>query len=146
MTGKIREILKYPDPKLLVRSTEVAVFDDSLRDLALDLFETSVNVPWGKAVGLAAPQIGVNLRVFIANNQVFVNPEITHYSSERRMQLEGCYSLEDNRFSYRVSRARFIDLTWQDLSGRPHKKRFSRADAQVIQHGYDHLEGRLCCG
>lgn len=144
LKGTSREIVKYPHPALLKPSDEVTVFDEALKELALDLFATGASVEWGRAVGMAAPQIGVNKRVFIAFNQIFVNPVITAKSTETRKQREGCYSLKDKKFDYEVQRYRWVFIKWQDLNGKAYRKRFSRAEAQVIQHLMDHLDGVLC--
>src|SRR5262249_515929 len=102
---------------------------------------------WGEPVGLAAPQVGRNIRVFIALNEVYINPELTPVEeSAITVHSEGCYSLEKDRFDYQVPRYNEIILRWQNKKGKCRKERVKGFRAQVIQHEYDHLEGRLCSG
>ena len=102
---------------------------------------------WGKPVGLAAPQVGRNIRVFIALNEVYINPELTPVvESGITVHEEGCYSLEKERYDYKVPRYNEIVLKWQNKKGKWRQERIKGFRAQVIQHEYDHLEGRLCSG
>ncbi len=98
-----------------------------------------------KGVGLAAPQIGLSLRVAVAEvaNKVytFINPEITSYSQEKILFEEGCLSLPGEYFS--IVRAERVTVKYRDERGLPKKLRASGLLAIVIQHELDHLEGIL---
>src|SRR5258708_17600065 len=104
MTNTI-EILKYPHHTLTHVSTPIettdGVFDKNheLYYLVPDLFNALMSVQWGMAVGFAAPQIGVNKRVFIPLGEVYVNPEVLLKSVGAPLtKKEGCYSLQNNNF------------------------------------------------
>lgn len=95
-------------------------------------------------VGVAAPQIGYNKRIFIAEGEVFINPQLRRCSKNKSTLIEGCLSLRGKGI-FSVPRSAVILLQWVDLGGRQRIKSFTGAMAQVIQHEYDHLEGRLIC-
>lgn len=142
------ELIKYPD-KILTIKSEVVAITPEVKKFVLDMFDFMHNeLPkWGKAVGLAAPQVGKNWRIFIALNEVFINPEITWIpKGGENYCKEGCFSLDAGRFDYPTKRAYKIKLKWQDLDGNWHEDMFGGFKCQVIQHEYDHIEGRLCCG
>ena len=136
---KIYEILKYPDPVLSKPCKPVKKFDDKLIVLIGDMWATMNAVKWGKPVGLAAPQIGKSIQLFIANGKVFINPVITWKTrAPYSVEKEGCYSGPANEFND-VPRCPSIRLTWQDEHGVQHDERFNGFKAHVIQHEYDHL-------
>lgn len=138
------KVLKYPNKKLLTKSTDVA----DMREAAIIVFklkEAMAEQTWGAAVGFAAPQIGINKRVFIACGEVFINPLMAkHEKGGEARNREGCYSLVDNKFDYPVMRSRAVRITWRDLDGVQHVKNFAGFKSKVIQHEYDHIEGKLC--
>lgn len=138
-------ILKYPHPSLLKVSEPITNFNGELTSIVSKLRQAMASPPWGKALGMSAPQIGVNKRVFIALGMVFVNPVIVAKSPEMRVMMEACYSLEDKK-SYSVQRYRWIVLEWYTERAEYKKRRWSRFDAEVIQHEFSHLEGKLCSG
>ncbi|HWO02320.1 MAG TPA: peptide deformylase [Blastocatellia bacterium] len=141
------ELVTYPDPILFKRSEPVEITKE-LRDFIdrMGLFMKN-ELTWGKPVGLAAPQVGRSVRVFIALDQVYINPELTFVEEAgTAVHEEGCYSLERDRFDYKVTRHNEIVLQWQNRKGKHRQERITGFRAQVIQHEYDHLEGRLCCG
>lgn len=135
-------IIHYPDPRLRKKSTPIAKFDEELAALVermLALMET------GKGVGLAAPQVGVNKRLFVMNstgepdgNRVFVNPVLrdAHGSIESE---EGCLSLPG--INVQVKRAQECHLTAQDIEGNPIELDLTDLEARICQHEYDHLNG-----
>lgn len=139
-----RPILKFPDQILLTKSITVDEIDGPVRRVVEDLRDTAAAVDWGRAVGLAAPQIGVNWRIFLALGQVFINPTLLGVHGRVTIRKEGCYSLEPRRFDYEAPRCRSITIGWMDLDGKEHRKRFHRYDAQVIQHEMEHLDGMIC--
>jgi peptide deformylase len=119
-----------------------------IREFIDDMFTfMKERLTWGKPVGLAAPQVGRNVRVFIALNQVYINPELTPIEeSGSTVHEEGCYSLEKDRYDYKVERYNEILVKWQNRKGKWRTERVKGLRAQVIQHEFDHLEGRLCSG
>ncbi|MDQ6986811.1 MAG: peptide deformylase [Mariprofundaceae bacterium] len=145
----ICEILTYPDAAL--REVTRHVDDpqsDEVRQLVQDLADTMYNAP---GVGLAAPQIGVFLRVAITDTrwreedgvrdlQVWINPEILYREGETVYE-EGCLSVpgiyED------IKRSMTIGLRWLDLEGNRHEADFNDFQAVALQHEFDHLDGRL---
>jgi peptide deformylase len=142
----IREIVKYPDP-ILQRATEkIAQFDEELRTLAADMFESMYKA---QGIGLAAPQIGVSKRITVidlSNQQnpddkiILVNPEIVHREGKQNEE-EGCLSLPDIRD--KVTRAAKVKVRAQDLEGNPIELEGSELLARAFQHEIDHLDGIL---
>lgn len=141
------ELVKYPDPILFKKSEPVEITKE-VKDFIDQMFVfIKDELTWGKPVGLAAPQVGKNIRVFVALDQVYINPELTPVEeSGTTRHKEGCYSLEKDRFDYEVERYNEIVLKWQNKKGKWRQERIKGFRAQVIQHEYDHLEGRLCSG
>jgi peptide deformylase len=142
----IREIVKYPDPILQRPTEKVTEFDDELRKLAADMFESMYKAI---GIGLAAPQIGVGKRITVIDlsNQkdpkdkiVLVNPEIVHKEG-KQVEEEGCLSLPDIRD--KVSRAMKVKVKAQDLEGKPIELEGTELLARAFQHEIDHLDGIL---
>ncbi len=149
----VREILKMGDPRLLRVAAPVREFDTpALHELVRDMFETMAA---NDGAGLAAPQIGVDLRLVIfgfAHNDrypeappvpqtVLVNPVITPMGDERIDGWEGCLSVPGLRGV--VPRWARIRYTGFDLQGRPIDREADGFHARVVQHECDHLIGRL---
>jgi len=141
------ELVKYPNPILFKKSEPVKI-NKELREFIDQMFHfKQEKLTWGEAVGLAAPQVGRNIRVFIALDNVYINPELTPVKEAgTAVHKEGCYSLEKDRIDYKVARYNEIVLKWQNKNGKWREERFNGFRAQVIQHEYDHLEGKLCSG
>jgi peptide deformylase len=141
------ELVKYPNPILLRKSAPVEITKELLSFIDEMFTFMKTELTWGEPVGLAAPQVGKNIRVFIALKQVYINPELTPVEEAGMTEHEeGCYSLEKDRFDYKVTRHNEIVLKWQNRKGKWRQERIKGFRAQVIQHEYDHLEGRLCSG
>ena len=148
----IRPILEVPDPRLKTVSTPVETFDDDLRTLVADMFETMYDAP---GIGLAAIQVGVPKRVLVIDLQeqedeegkpikaprVFINPEILDPSAEQSLYNEGCLSVPDQYAE--VERPASIRARWQDLDGEVHEEAMEGLMATCLQHEMDHLEGIL---
>ena len=163
----IREILEVPDPRLKQVSKPVETFDDGLRTLVADMFETMYDAP---GIGLAAIQIGVPLRVLVIDlqpedpdaepevctahgdhhhthqpvkrePQVFINPEILGVSDELSVYSEGCLSVPE--VYAEVERPAAFRARWQDLDGEVHEADLTGLMATCLQHEMDHLEGIL---
>jgi peptide deformylase len=142
----IREIVKYPDPVLQRPTEKVTEFDEELRTLAADMFESMYKAI---GIGLAAPQIGVGKRMTVIDlsNQkdpkdkiVLVNPEIVHKEG-RQVEEEGCLSLPEIRD--KVSRAAKVKVKAQDLEGKWFEMEGEELLARAFQHEIDHLDGIL---
>lgn len=135
------EIVKFPTPSLLEKSVEVDLNDKETMNFIKE-FQEFYKTLVGRAVGLAAPQVGKNIRVFIAQGDVYINPVITSKSKTIYRATEGCLSLESDVL-YEVYRHEFITIEWVDERGVIYNQKFSGFPAEVIQHEYDHLEGIL---
>lgn len=136
---------KYPDPVLLSPAEPADLFQDAAHIIAVEK-AAEKGFGWGNLLGLAAPQMGIPKRFFLALGEMYINPEITEYSDEIYVAEEGCYSLEEGRFDHKVTRSKWIIMSWTDKKGKHHTKRFEDNQAQVMQHEYDHLLGKLCSG
>ena len=148
----IRPILEVPDPRLKTVSPPVETFDEDLRTLVADMFETMYDAP---GIGLAAIQVGVPKRVLVIDLQeqedeegkpikaprVFINPEILDPSAEYSLYNEGCLSVPDQYAE--VERPASIRARWQDLDGKVHEEAMDGLMATCLQHEMDHLEGIL---
>jgi peptide deformylase len=132
------------------RAAEVSVFDQELRDLVQDLFDTMDKAP---GVGLAAPQIGVSLRVFVYSypddddtprRGVVINPSLSHSGLEpgeadEELESEGCLSVPGERFALRRGERAIIEGV--DLDENPVRIEAEGWFARVFQHEFDHLNG-----
>ena len=137
----IQPIRLFGDPVLRSRAVEVVTFDKELRTLVKDLTDTMLEAP---GAGLAAPQIGVGLRVFTWNvdGEVghLVNPSLD-LSDELQDGPEGCLSLPD--MTYDCTRARHVVATGFNVHGEPVTIEGSDYLARALQHETDHLDGVL---
>jgi peptide deformylase len=142
----IYPIVKFGNPVLEKPAAKVTVFDGELKMLVDDMFESMYAA---RGVGLAAPQIGVPLRIAVVdvtfkedpNAQiVLINPEIIHKEG-RHTQSEGCLSIPD--FRENVSRAKVATIRAQDLTGQFFEKTGDDLLARAFQHETDHLNGKL---
>ncbi|MGY1616344.1 peptide deformylase [Geodermatophilus sp. SYSU D00691] len=130
------------DPVLRRRAEEVVDFDAELRQLVADLTDT-MHAAGG--AGLAAPQIGVGLRVFTwyVDGEVghLVNPEVTAVGDEEQIDPEGCLSIPGFRFDCR--RHLYVAATGWNVHGEPVRVEGSHMLARAVQHEVDHLDGVL---
>jgi len=137
----IRPIRLFGDPVLRRRAVEVVDFDSELRQLVTDLTDTMLEAP---GAGLAAPQIGVGLRVFTWNvdGEVghLINPSLD-LSEEVQDGPEGCLSLPE--LTYDCIRALSVVATGFNMYGDPVRIEGSELLARAIQHETDHLDGVL---
>ncbi|WP_019131686.1 peptide deformylase [Peptoniphilus obesi] len=138
----IRNIRIDDDPLLRKQSREVTKFDNRLKYLVEDMFETMYHA---EGVGLAAPQVGILKRVIVIddgedNKLEMVNPVIKEMDGEE-VQIEGCLSLPHKQGS--VKRATHIVVDYYDKDN--NKKTLETRDflARIIQHEIDHLNGIL---
>jgi len=150
----ILPIVAYGDPVLRKAGKNIEKGDDSLAKLLEDMFETMYNA---SGVGLAAPQIGKSLRLFIIDGaplleddedeedkefkKVFINPEILEEEGDEWSFEEGCLSIPSIREDvYRFDQLtiRYFDENWVE-----HTETYDGLKARIIQHEYDHIEGVL---
>ncbi|WP_411285350.1 peptide deformylase [Lapillicoccus sp.] len=137
----IKDIRLFGDPLLLTPALDVTDFDRELHQLVADLTETMMDAP---GAGLAAPQIGVGLRVFTyhVDGELghLINPSLD-LSSDLQDGPEGCLSFPG--MSYDVPRALRVVAKGQDMHGEPVMLEGSEILARCIQHETDHLDGIL---
>lgn len=138
------KIIHYPDPRLKKVSQTVQTFDAELKLLAERMLELMREQ---RGVGLAAPQVGINLRLFVMNatgnpedDQVYVNPELSDAQGSEEGE-EGCLSLPD--INAKIVRDKTVRLLAYDLEGRPVQIEANGYVARVWQHEFDHLNGTL---
>jgi peptide deformylase len=148
----VRRICITGERVLHQRAAEVTSFDQDLKTLVEDMFETMDAAP---GVGLAAPQVGVGLRVFVYDyaddddnerRGVIINPELEvgEVSSEEPdwdTEAEGCLSVPGERFP--LKRADWVKVTGVDLAQRKVTIEATGWFARIFQHEFDHLDGKL---
>ncbi len=142
----IYPIVKYGDPVLETPAQTITEFNDELRTLADDMFESMYQA---HGVGLAAPQIGISRRIVVIDisfkedpnaKLVLINPEIIGQEG-KQTSGEGCLSLPD--FRENVSRANVVTVRAQDLDGQWFEKTGEGLLARAFLHETDHLNGKL---
>jgi peptide deformylase len=145
-------IVLYNHPVLRAKSEAIREDSAALQQLIDDMFDTMYEA---NGVGLAAPQIGKNLRLFVTDADVmvedtdeepfgpmvFINPEITSASEVRTVVEEGCLSLPELREN--VARPQTITIRYLDRDFNQAESEFSGWMSRVIQHELDHLDGIL---
>ena len=143
----VKKILLYPDPLLLLKSTIISKFDENLVSLSKDLTDTMYDAD---GVGLAAPQIGVNKRIFVMDCskddkekdcKIVINPVIEHSSEELGSYKEGCLSIPG--ITEEISRPKVIKVLYQNINGVFQRNTFDDLWSICFQHELDHLNGKL---
>lgn len=152
----MKPIVHIPEPILSQPAKTITSFDKKLHQLIKDMTKTLKATKRPKGVGLAAPQIGIGVRVFLTmpttNSPVraFINPEIIAFSEPKidvaqdkdaDSRLEGCLSIPD--IWGHVTRAPSVTLRYQDEMGATHEEVFDGFHATIIQHETDHTNGVL---
>ena len=145
------EITELGNPVLRIKAKRVRnVLDQAIQSLIDDMIITTKAA---NGVGLAAPQVGESLRLFIMSSYPnkrypdapemiatpVINPQIIDYSSEMIKDWEGCLSIPGIRAP--VARHKFIDVKYTDRHGQPVEERLYDFVARIFQHEYDHIEG-----
>jgi len=129
------------DPVLRQTAREITDIDDSLVRLVDDMLETMYEAP---GLGLAAPQVGVQKRLFVwdigAGPEAIVNPEIIESDGEWVFE-EGCLSVPG--LSWEIVRPKIIHIVGRDLDGNELSFEADELEARLFQHEMDHLEGTL---
>lgn len=142
----IYPIVKFGDPILEKPAAEITTFDDELKKLAEDMFESMYAA---RGVGLAAPQIGISKRIAVVDvtfkedpkaKLVLINPVIVNKEGRQR-NSEGCLSIPE--FREEVSRARTVTIRAQDLTGKFFEHTGDELLARAFLHETDHLNGKL---
>lgn len=147
----ILKVYEYGSEVLRKKAEPIENFDENLLQLIRDMKETMLEY---NGAGLAAPQVGVSKRLFVAGLPenledknspiqwyVFVNPRITHYSKEVESMEEGCLSFPELFFP--VNRSVRVTVEYQDEFGMKKTMDAEGFLARVIQHETDHLDGIL---
>lgn len=139
----ILEIVKVGDEVLKEKCTPVKEIDSSLKILTEAMFDELYEAD---GIGLAAPQIGITQRFFVVdirdgNRYVFINPEIVETSIEKGPYEEGCLSIPG--VYHDVIRPLKVKVQARDADGKLFNLSADGLLARVIQHEYDHLEGKL---
>jgi len=151
----IRRIYETPDAVLREISKPVDTFDEELKTLVSDMFETMYAAP---GIGLAAVQVGVPIRLLVIDLQepadsedpeskpvrdpkVFINPEILWHSDNEVPYTEGCLSVPEQYAE--VMRPDKIRARWQDEQGQTYEEEIEGLLAVCLQHEMDHLNGVL---
>ena len=143
---KIHEVVKYPEPVLAQRGDEVTVFDAKLKTLTDEMFESMYAA---QGIGLAAPQIAISQRITVIDVSfkknpeekiVLINPEIVEREG-KQVEEEGCLSLPEIR--EKVSRAEWVKVKAQDVTGEWFEIEGTELLARAMQHEIDHLDGVL---
>ncbi|MDX8406712.1 MAG: peptide deformylase [Mariprofundus sp.] len=155
----VREILIHPDDRLREVCEPVSFpLSDEVKQLITDMADTMYDAP---GVGLAAPQVGVSLRLAVTDTvwrdkevrhdgdessqlrelKVWINPEFLWQSDEMETWEEGCLSVPETYGD--VSRPAAVRLRWSDEHGAQHEQDFEGFQAVALQHEFDHLNGKL---
>jgi peptide deformylase len=138
----VRTVVKFPDPRLRIMAVPVTVFDDRLRELALDLVDT---MRAASGIGITASHIGIATRLVAlelspeTGPQIYVNPMIAWASTELARNPEGSVSMPG--VTSEIERAAQIRLRYQDLSGAELLEEASGLRAVCHQHEIDQLDG-----
>lgn len=137
-------IVKYGEPVLQQKASPVTEFDDNLKQLVENMFETMYAAP---GVGLAAPQVEVSQRLFVmdctkdhSRRFVFINPEILSIEGKQKGD-EGCLSFPGIFFA--VERPFRVVVRAQDADGKTFTQDFMELEARCVVHENDHLDGEL---
>ncbi len=148
----IKPILAYGDPVLKKKASPIDKDHEGLQQLIADMWETMYNA---QGVGLAAPQIGESIRLFVIDanpfadeepqlkdfKKVFINAEILEENGKEWHFNEGCLSFPELREE--IQRKPEITIRYQDENFDMHEEKYEGTAARIIQHEYDHIEGKL---
>lgn len=148
----ILPIFAYGQPVLKKKATPIDKDYEGLSDLIQDMWDTMYHA---EGVGLAAPQIGQSIRLFIVDTQqvmeegeeekgikkAFINAEIVEEDGNLWTYEEGCLSIPNIRGD--VERLETLTINYMDEEFNEHTDTFTGISARVVQHEYDHIEGKL---
>ncbi|MBS1532904.1 MAG: peptide deformylase [Bacteroidetes bacterium] len=146
-------IIAYGDPVLKKKATAIEPAEyPQIGQIIADMFETMYGA---RGVGLAAPQVGLSMRLFVVDatpfdddepelkdfKKVFINAQVLEETGEEWAFNEGCLSIPDIRED--VFRCPVIRISYYDENWHHHEETFKGMAARIIQHEYDHIEGKL---
>lgn len=143
-------IVLYGDPVLKKKAKDIARGDETVKEFVANMYDTMYAA---QGVGLAAPQIGHSLRLFVIDTtpmeeeeeeglkMAFINPVMIEELGEEWLFEEGCLSIPGIRAD--VNRKSTITIKYFDENWDEHTETFDGMKARVIQHEYDHIEGKL---
>lgn len=146
-------IIAYGDPVLRKKATAIAPDEyPHIKELVENMFETMYAA---HGVGLAAPQINLSMRLFVVDatpfaeddatlegfKKVFINAQVLQEDGEEWPFNEGCLSIPDIRED--IYRFKNVRLSYYDEDWKHHEETFTGMAARIIQHEYDHIEGKL---
>ncbi|WP_026897456.1 peptide deformylase [Daejeonella oryzae] len=145
-------IIAYGDPVLRKKALDIPQDYADLEALIANMFDTMYNA---HGVGIAAPQIGISLRLFVIDaapfaeddivlknfRKIFINAQILEETGDKWSFNEGCLSIPDIRED--VSRSENLTISYYDENWVHHEESYSGLSARIIQHEYDHIEGKL---
>ena len=146
----IYPIVLYGDNVLREKCTEIKMGDLDIKSLVNDMFETMADAD---GIGLAAPQIGISKKLFVVDGssledeemtsfkKVFINPVLNNEDGDLWEFEEGCLSIPHIRGG--VNRKSSIEITFFDENWNKKTEVFKGMQARVIQHEYDHIQGKL---
>lgn len=146
------KLVDIKDPVLRKKAKSVKKFDKKLVSLVAEMQKLLKVQSDPEGIGLAAPQIGKSLRLFIIDNEgvekVIINPKVVSIkkakaskNKKKKEILEGCLSLP--HFYGPITRSREITISFQDVEGKKQKHKFIGFLAQIVEHEIDHLNGKL---
>lgn len=155
------KIVQSPNKVLSEQAKPIASIDKSVKHLLKDMEETLLHATDPEGVGLAAPQVGKSVQIFIIKQSsrspilTFINPVIEDFfdapkteekaaakkEKKKGVQLEGCLSIQD--IWGVVKRKHGVTLSYMDENGDKHTRKFEGFMATIIQHEFDHLQGML---
>lgn len=160
ITGMVRKVIDVKDPTLRQKSKVVGKIDKKVKELVNDMLDTLQSQKDPEGVGLAAPQVGKNLKIFVMDyngkKRVVINPEVLEVKEKAKTEtkpsrgkkkrkskkiLEGCLSLPN--YYGPIKRSQSIKISYQDLEGKKIVEEFNGFFAQIVQHEIDHLNGVL---
>ncbi len=155
------KVVHVPNAVLIKKAEVVDKITKKIRKIVSDMEVALVNYSDPPGVGLAAPQVGISLRIFLVKptpedeTEVFINPTIlktvgekkplkrpkSSKNKKKRGELEGCLSVP--RVWAPLKRPQKVQLEWTDIDGKKHKAWFSGFKAVIVQHETDHIDGIL---
>ena len=138
------KVVVYPSPVLTKKAEPVTHIGVTERTLIRNMVQTMYAEG---GVGIAAPQVGVSKRIFVASpnakpgeEEVFINP-VVFKSSGEQVGFEGCLSLPE--ISGEIRRAKYVEFEYLNLDGKKKQGKVSDFMARIFQHELDHLDGKL---
>ena len=141
------KIVKKPDRILRQELNKIETLPDNIVEIVLAMQKTMVKAEW---IGLAANQVNLNHQIFIIDENlakennvpwVYINPQITNFSKEKALLEEGCLSIPG--LYTEVPRSKKIMIKGIDQNGQKFKFKARGFLARVLQHEFDHLQGKL---